>query len=125
MGFTSLKYILPDNTIVLPSLHAGAHHKTGIIPPFVVPLSPEEQHAAIEEEKARLAAFQQVELMNMRRTIEDKLRNELQDVLASHHKQSLRDYLCCCLPRKQVTTSGPGKHAQCIYFVGSFPGSVL
>eukprot|EP00775_Hariotina_reticulata_P009982 gene9982-10137_t len=80
----------------------GVHHKAGIIPAFVIPLSPEEQHAAIEQEKARLAAFQQAELVNIRRTIEDKLRSELNDVLASHNKTSWRDYLCCCLPRKQV-----------------------
>lgn len=41
----------------------------------------------------------QAEIDKMRRTIEDQLRRELDDVLAVHNKTTWRDYLCCCCPR--------------------------
>eukprot|EP00879_Flechtneria_rotunda_P014158 GHRR01014794.1.p1 GENE.GHRR01014794.1~~GHRR01014794.1.p1 ORF type:complete len:253 (+),score=85.94 GHRR01014794.1:185-943(+) len=86
---------------------AGTYNKAvnnlhGSIAPFEVGLSPEEEKAAIQQEKARQAAFQQAELQKMRQKMEDQLRMELNDALSQHSQRSWRDIFCCCLPTKQV-----------------------
>ncbi|WIA11052.1 hypothetical protein OEZ85_011204 [Tetradesmus obliquus] len=73
----------------------------GAIGAFSVGLSPDEERAAAEQEKARLAAMKEVEVERMRRNIEEQLRSELNDALAKHNKTTWRDMFCCCFPRKQ------------------------
>ncbi|KAF8068253.1 hypothetical protein HT031_001940 [Scenedesmus sp. PABB004] len=79
----------------------------GAVPPFSAGLSPQEERAAAEQEKARQAAFSAAEVDRMRRTLEEQLRAELHDALAKHHGSSWRDWLCCCCgPR------APAAHAR-------------
>uniref|UniRef100_A0A383V6X7 C2 NT-type domain-containing protein n=1 Tax=Tetradesmus obliquus TaxID=3088 RepID=A0A383V6X7_TETOB len=85
---------------------AGVYRKQGpqvpgAIGAFSVGLSPDEERAAAEQEKARLAAMKEVEVERMRRNIEEQLRSELNDALAKHNKTTWRDMFCCCFPRKQ------------------------
>eukprot|EP00879_Flechtneria_rotunda_P031603 GHRR01034540.1.p1 GENE.GHRR01034540.1~~GHRR01034540.1.p1 ORF type:complete len:256 (+),score=70.23 GHRR01034540.1:186-953(+) len=99
---------------------AGTYNKAvnnlhGSIAPFEVGLSPEEEKAAIQQEKARQAAFQQAELQKMRQKMEDQLRMELNDALSQHSQRSWRDIFCCCLPTKQVSRSMlPGQNLACV-----------
>jgi len=77
----------------------------GSTAPFTVGLSPQaesERAAWLAEERARQEAFQQAETAKMRRTIEDQLRVELNDVLAKN-SFSWREAFCCCFPKKTVS----------------------
>lgn len=74
----------------------------GVIPPFSVGLSPDEERAALEQDKARQAAFHAAEVERMRHTIEEQLRSELHEALAKHQGRSWRDLFCCCWPRRLV-----------------------
>lgn len=69
---------------------------------FNIPLSPEQERAAAAADKAQQAALQQQEMDRMRRTLEEQLRTELNDVLAANEASGWRQYLCCCMPKKQV-----------------------
>jgi hypothetical protein len=78
----------------------------GSTAPFTVGLSPQaeaERAVWLAEERARQEAFQQVESAKLRRTIEDQLRVELNDVLAKSSR-SWRDIFCCCFPKRMVST---------------------
>lgn len=77
----------------------------GSTAPFTVGLSPQaeaERASWLAEERARQEAFQQAETAKMRRTIEDQLRVELNDVLAKN-SFSWREAFCCCFPKKTVS----------------------
>lgn len=94
-------HVLCCATAAAAAAASGVAGKPGRIPPFSVGPSPlEEQHkAALAQQAAAAAAFQQAELAEMRRTIEDQLRGELQDALARHSGRSWRDLFCCCCGR--------------------------
>lgn len=77
----------------------------GTTAPFTVGLSPQaeaERNSWLAEERVRQAAFQEAETARIRRTVEDQLRAELQDALASRNRFSWRSIFCCCFPRTQV-----------------------
>jgi hypothetical protein len=93
------------------SCPAGSKLKPGVLQvdgstaPFTVGLSPQaeaERAIWLAEERARQEAFQQAESAKLRRTIEDQLRVELNDVLAKS-SFSWRDVFCCCLPKRAVS----------------------
>jgi hypothetical protein len=78
----------------------------GSTAPFTVGLSPQaeaERAVWLAEERARQEAFQQAESAKLRRTIEDQLRVELNDVL-SKSSRSWRDLFCCCFPKHVVSS---------------------
>lgn len=88
----------------------------GSTAPFTVGLSPQaeaERAVWLAEERARQEAFQQVESAKLRRTIEDQLRVELNDVLAKSSR-CWRDIFCCCFPKHVVSIT-----QRCVYHSAS------
>lgn len=100
--------LVPRHTVCCPAgskLKPGGLQVDGSTAPFTVGLSPQaeaERAAWLVEERARQEAFQQAEAAKLRRTIEDQLRVELNDVLAKS-SFSWRDAFCCCLPKRAVS----------------------
>ena len=62
----------------------------------------EAERAALEEEKAKHVEMQQLEADRIRRTVEDQLRAELDEMLAAHASGGWKAIFCCCFPRKEV-----------------------
>lgn len=78
-------------------------------------LSPQaqlEREVWLAEERTRQEAFQAAESAKIRRTIEDQLRVELNEVLAQHSGINWRSIFCCCWPKRQVGCAGEGARAQ-------------
>jgi hypothetical protein len=62
----------------------------------------EAERAALEAEKAKHIEMQHQEVEKIKRTVEDQLRAELDEMLAAHASGGWRAIFCCCFPRKEV-----------------------
>lgn len=105
----SLLYVTDDTSCCAHHV-AGSKLKPAVLKvagstaPFTVGLSPQaemERAVWLQEERMRQEAFQQAESAKLRRTIEDQLRVELNDVL-EQHSFTWRSIFCCCFPKRKV-----------------------